>query len=472
MKNTDSIDKISGLQQAKIEWNESLLAKYNISGPRYTSYPTALEFSDDYKSSDYLTCLQELPEDKSLSLYIHIPFCQNICYYCACNKIITKDKSRAEKYIENLIKEIRLVSANIGNNKLRQIHWGGGTPTYLSIEQITQIMQAIRDCFTVPNEDSTEISIEIDPRAIPIEDIKHLAELGFNRMSMGVQDFDVIVQKAVNRVQSFEMTRDMIVEARKYGFKSINLDLIYGLPFQTKQTFTKTLKQVMDISPDRISVFNYAHLPHRFKPQRRISSDKLPSAVEKLSIFQYITESLQENGYVYIGMDHFAKPDDELAIAQKEGCLHRNFQGYTTHEEYELIGVGVSSIGSINGHYHQNVRDTDSYYSALSKNEIPSWRGAKVNDDDLIRKRVIFDLICHFRLDMDKVAGDFSIDFAQYFSQELDMLLPFIEDELIEVSEHEIKVTNKGRLLIRNICMVFDAYLNELHTINSFSKVI
>ncbi len=460
------------MQQSKLEWDEPLLAKYNISGPRYTSYPTALEFTEEYKTEDYLTCLKELPQEKSLSLYIHIPFCQNICYYCACNKIITKHKSKAEEYVENLIKEIRMVAAHVGGNKLRQIHWGGGTPTYLSITQITDIMSAIRESFEVPDEDSTEISIEIDPRAIPIEDIKHLAALGFNRMSMGVQDFDLKVQTAVNRVQSFEMTKEMIDEARKYGFKSINLDLIYGLPFQTKQTFERTLQLVMEISPDRISVFNYAHLPHRFKPQRRISSEDLPSAVEKLSIFQYIIENLQENGFLYIGMDHFAKPDDELAIAQKNNCLHRNFQGYTTHEEYELIGVGVSSIGSINGHYHQNVRDVDSYYEALDKNLLPSWRGVKVNDDDILRKRVIFDLICHFQLDMANVDREFNIQFEQYFESELGMLEPFIEDELVIVTNRTIVVTNKGRLLIRNICMLFDAYLNELHTINSFSKVI
>lgn len=460
------------MQQIKLEWDESLLAKYNISGPRYTSYPTALEFTEDYQNKDYLTCLKTLPEDKSLSLYIHIPFCQNICYYCACNKIITKDRSKAEKYVDYLIKEIIMVAEQVGDNKLRQIHWGGGTPTYLTINQISQIMLAIRGNFDVPNEESTEISIEIDPRAIAIEDIKPLAELGFNRMSMGVQDFDLKVQQAVNRVQSFEMTHEMIIEARKHGFKSINLDLIYGLPFQTKQTFEKTLSLVMDIAPDRISVFNYAHLPHRFKPQRRISSEQLPSAVEKLSIFQYIIENLQENGYLYIGMDHFAKPDDELAIAQKEGCLHRNFQGYTTHEEYELIGVGVSSIGSINGHYHQNVRDVDSYYELLDDNKLPSWRGVEVNQDDLLRKKVIFDLICHFELDMVSVEEHFSINFSEYFANEIEMLKPFIQDELVIVADNKIKVTAKGRLLIRNICMLFDAYLNELHIINSFSKVI
>jgi len=460
------------MQQTKLEWDESLLSKYNISGPRYTSYPTALEFTEDYEQQSYLTCLNQLADNKSLSLYIHIPFCQNICYYCACNKIITKDRSKSDKYVENLIKEIGLISAQIGDNKLRQIHWGGGTPTYLTIEQITKIMLTIRESFEVPDEDSTEISIEIDPRALDISDIKTLAELGFNRMSMGVQDFDLKVQQAVNRVQSYEMTRDMIDEARKYGFKSINLDLIYGLPFQTKRTFEQTLKLVMDISPDRISVFNYAHLPHRFKPQRRINSEDLPSAVEKLSIFEYIIENLQQNGYLYIGMDHFAKPDDELAVAQKEGRLHRNFQGYTTHEEYELIGVGVSSIGSINGHYHQNVRDIEEYYQALDKGQLPSWRGVEVNKDDLLRKRVIFDLICHFELTMSKVEQEYAIDFKQYFSNELSMLAPFIEDGLVQMASDSIQVTNRGRLLIRNICMVFDAYMNELHVINSFSKVI
>ncbi|MEP1740287.1 MAG: oxygen-independent coproporphyrinogen III oxidase [Kangiellaceae bacterium] len=460
------------MEQVKLEWDEALLAKYNISGPRYTSYPTALEFTEDFSSKDYLGCLSSLSEDKSLSLYIHIPFCQNICYYCACNKIITKDRSKAEKYVDYLIKEIQMIAANLEGNKLRQIHWGGGTPTYLSIQQIAKIMAAIRESFDVPNDPSTEISIEIDPRALAIEDIKPLSNLGFNRMSMGVQDFNPIVQKAVNRIQSFEMTRDMIEEARKFGFKSINLDLIYGLPFQNKSTFQKTLEQVIEISPDRISVFNYAHLPHRFKSQRRIDGDKLPNPVEKLSIFQFIIEKLQDSGYLYIGMDHFAKPSDELAIAQKNGELHRNFQGYTTHEEYQLIGVGVSSIGSIDGHYHQNVRDVDSYYAALDNEHLPSWRGVSVNLDDLIRKAVIFELICHFELNIAKLEQTYAIDFNDYFKSEIGMLAPFVEDGLVEFSDEYIKVTSRGRLLIRNICMVFDAYLNELHVINSFSKVI
>jgi len=465
------------MQQGKIDWDEKLLSKYNISGPRYTSYPTALEFSDAYQTSNYLQCLHSLDKDKSLSLYIHIPFCQNICYYCACNKIITKNKDKAERYVESLIQEIGMVAKELtenksGSNKLRQIHWGGGTPTYLSIEQITKIMTAVRQVFDVSNEDSTEISIEIDPRALAIEDIEKLALLGFNRMSIGVQDFDSKVQKAVNRIQSFEMTRDTIIEARKFGFKSINLDLIYGLPFQNTQTFKQTLNQVLAISPDRISVFNYAHLPSRFKPQRRIEALDLPSASEKLAIFQFIIENLQKNGYLYIGMDHFAKPNDELAIAQNEGCLHRNFQGYTTHEEYELIGVGVSSIGSINGHYHQNVRGIDAYYDLLEQDKLPSWRGVIVNQDDLIRKRVIFDLICHFELSIPSIEREFEVNFENYFSSELNTLKPFIADDLVQITDERIQVTSKGRLLIRNICMLFDAYLNELQLINNFSKVI
>lgn len=466
-------DQKSQIEQ--IELCPKLLDKYNISGPRYTSYPTALEFDEEYTVDDYSASLKQLPDGKSLSLYIHIPFCQNICYYCACNKIITKHRSKSDQYVEYLLKEIRLISEKMPfrrNNPVRQIHWGGGTPTYLTIEQISQIMNEVRRCFFVPEEASTEISIEVDPRALAIAEVKNLAALGFNRMSIGVQDFDKKVQKAVNRIQSFELTRDMMLEARKHGFKSINLDLIYGLPFQTLETFRSTINKVIDISPDRISVFNYAHLPHRFKPQRRISGNDLPSAADKLSIFQMIINTFQAAGYLYIGMDHFAKPDDELAIAQQEGKLHRNFQGYTTHEEYDLIGIGVSSIGSIDGHYHQNLKEVDSYYKAIDSDETPTWRGTSIENDDRVRKAVIFALICHFELDIVSIESQFNIIFKQYFQTEIVTLTPFIEDELIIVNDEKIRVTNKGRLLIRNICMVFDAYMNELHLINSFSKVI
>lgn len=460
------------MKPSRLEWDEEVLKKYNVSGPRYTSYPTALEFSDDYKLDDYVTCLESVSPEKSLSLYIHIPFCQNICYYCACNKVITKDYAKSDRYVTNLIKEIKLVGSKIKAKTLRQIHWGGGTPTFLTMEQITAIMNAIRESFVVPDEVSTEISIEVDPRALKIEDIKTLAALGFNRMSMGVQDFDINVQKSINRVQSFEMTRDMVVEARKYGFESINLDLIYGLPLQTKNTFEDTLEKVIEISPDRISVFNYAHLPHRFKPQRRINAAQLPAPSVKLEIFEYIVEKLQNDGYLYIGMDHFAKPDDELAVAQLNDCLHRNFQGYTTHEEYELIGVGVSSIGSLNGQYHQNVRDLEPYYEALDNDQLPSWRGVGTTFDDKVRKKVIFDLICHFETKKADVENKFDIVFDDYFAKELRLLADFMSDGLVKVSDESIQVTNKGRLLIRNICMMFDAYLNELQITTSYSKVI
>ncbi|WP_196137972.1 oxygen-independent coproporphyrinogen III oxidase [Aliikangiella sp. G2MR2-5] len=460
------------MKATKLEWDESILKKYNVSGPRYTSYPTALEFSGDYQLEDYVSCIESIDKDKSLSLYIHIPFCQNICYYCACNKVITKDHSKSERYVSNLIKEIKMVAAKSPAKVLRQIHWGGGTPTFLLMEQIAAIMETIRESFIVPDESSTEISIEVDPRALRIEDIKTLAHMGFNRMSMGVQDFDPDVQKSINRIQPYEMTRDMVVEARKYGFQSINLDLIYGLPLQTRETFKDTLEKVIEISPDRISVFNYAHLPHRFKPQRRIIAAQLPSPSVKLSIFEYIIETLQKDGYLYIGMDHFAKPDDELAIAQQNNCLHRNFQGYTTHEEYELIGVGVSSIGSMNGQYHQNVRDLEDYYEALDAGRLPSWRGVGMTFDDKVRKKVIFDLICHFETNKKEVEQEFDINFDSYFSKELSLLDEFKNDGLLTEDEVALKVTGKGRLLIRNICMMFDAYLNELQVTTSFSKVI
>ncbi len=455
-----------------LEWDENLLKKYNVSGPRYTSYPTALEFSTDYQASDYLQSLKDLQPDQTLSLYIHIPFCQNICYYCACNKIITKDKTSALAYIENITKEISIIAHHTQAKTVRQIHWGGGTPTYLSIQQIAHIMSVIRKHFIVPEEDNTEISIEVDPRTLAPSDVSRLAELGFNRMSLGVQDFDLKVQQSINRVQSFESSQELILAARKANFQSINIDLIYGLPFQTKQTFDATLEKISQLSADRISIFNYAHLPHRFKPQRRINSKELPSPITKLKIFESIISRLQSYGYLYIGMDHFAKPQDELAIAQKNHQLHRNFQGYTTHPEYQLIGIGVSSISAIGDSYHQNVRDIKSYYEALEKNELPSWRGAQISRDDKIRRSVIFELICHFQLDKQAIEKNFQIDFDTYFCNELKLLEPFVTDQLLQLTPTNIEVTIKGRLLIRTICMVFDAYFNEMLNISSYSKII
>ena len=460
-----------------IRWEPELLQKYNVAGPRYTSYPTALAFNDDYDSQDYVRCLESVEDDKILSLYIHIPFCQNICYYCACNKVISKNKALAEPYVESLVKEIALVARRLKARKLGQLHWGGGTPTYLNMAQFSRIMEAVERHFDVlstakGDELTTEISIEIDPRALAIEDISQLAKLGFNRLSLGVQDFDEAVQKSINRIQSFELTRDMTSAARTHGFESINFDLIYGLPLQSTSSFESTLEQVIEISPDRISVFNYAHLPHRFKPQRRINTADIPQPEEKLQIFEYIMERLQRAGYLYIGMDHFAKPDDELALAQVENRLHRNFQGYATHEEYQLIGLGVSAIGNLNNQYHQNVRDLESYYKALSQNELPTWRGMSMSFDDCVRKHVIFSLICHFEVTIAEVEAKFNINFNAYFERELLLLAPFTDDHLVVTSQNRISVTPRGRLLIRNICMAFDGYLNELSTVESYSKVI
>ncbi|MFT5452642.1 MAG: oxygen-independent coproporphyrinogen-3 oxidase [Enterobacterales bacterium] len=460
------------MQSINLEWDEKILSRYNVSGPRYTSYPTALEFSADYKTTDYLSCLNNISNNKSLALYIHIPFCENICYYCACNKIITKNYDKSIAYVNYLIKEIKIVAAQSAAKSLRQIHWGGGTPTYLSVEQIESIMITIRECFLVSEEEDTEISIEVDPRSLAINDIKKLATLGFNRMSLGVQDFDAKVQQSINRVQSFEEAFEMVKEARKQGFKSINLDLIYGLPHQSIDTFKATLKKVIQISPDRISVFNYAHLPDRFKSQRLINSECLPSAIEKLEIFDSIIRTLQAYDYLFIGMDHFAKADDELAIAQNNHCLHRNFQGYTTHQEYELIGVGVSSIGSISNQYHQNVRDIKSYYNLLDQSKLPSWRGVAMTEDDKIRKAVIFDLICHFEVSKQEIELNFGIKFDDYFADELVLISQLVKDKLILLDTQRIKITPRGRLLVRNICMIFDAYLNELILDISFSKII
>ena len=321
----------------QVLWDKDLIEKYSISGPRYTSYPTALQFDESFSSADMITTLEKSDISKPLSLYLHIPFCENICYYCACNKVITKDRSKAKRYINALVQEAEKIAPYVKNRKVSQLHWGGGTPTFLSNDEISYLMQCFRNTFDFSDE--CEISIEIDPRSMDERTLPELAKLGFNRLSLGVQDFNPKVQKAVNRVQPFEMTRKVLIAARKYGFESINIDLIYGLPFQSVESFKETVKKVIQMAPDRLSVFNYAHLPHRFKPQRRINADELPSSEEKLSILEMTIDELTSAGYIYIGMDHFALPHDELTAAQLNGDLHRNFQGYTTNSDFDLIGL-------------------------------------------------------------------------------------------------------------------------------------
>lgn len=460
--------------EQQVVFDIELLKKYDISGPRYTSYPTAPQFSTEFTEQDYRACIAEseaASPSRPLSLYVHLPFCDTICYYCACNKIVTKDRARAVTYLEHLHKEIAMQAALFDSNRVvEQLHWGGGTPTFISHAQMTALMQCIRQHFSLADDATGEYSIEIDPREADAETIAVLREIGFNRISLGVQDLDEQVQKAVNRVQSEQETFAVIDAARAEGFRSISLDLMYGLPHQTVESFMRTLERVLQAEPDRLSLFNYAHMPTLFKPQRRINEDELPDAQTKLDILQASIEHLGNAGYVYIGMDHFARPDDELAVAQREGKLHRNFQGYSTHADCDLVAFGVTAIGQIGNSYSQNQREVDPYYEALDADQLPLLRGMRLSEDDRIRRRVIQTLICHFVLDFASIDAELGINCRAYFAKELDRLAPMQTDGLLDVSETGIQVLPAGQLLIRNICMVFDAYLQD--SAQKFSKVI
>ena len=454
----------------QVLWDKDLIEKYSISGPRYTSYPTALQFDESFSSADMITTLKNSDSSKPLSLYLHIPFCENICYYCACNKVITKDRSKAKRYINALVQEAEKIAPYVKNRKVSQLHWGGGTPTFLSNDEISYLMQCFRNTFDFSDE--CEISIEIDPRSMDERTLPELAKLGFNRLSLGVQDFNPKVQKAVNRVQPFEMTRKVLIAARKYGFESINIDLIYGLPFQSVESFKETVKKVIEMAPDRLSVFNYAHLPHRFKPQRRINADELPSSEEKLSILEMTIDELTSAGYIYIGMDHFALPHDELTAAQLNGDLYRNFQGYTTNSDFDLIGLGVSSISQVSDSYYQNQRELSEYYDLIEKGEFATWRGYELTLDDKIRRDVIMQLICHFKLDFRIIEILYDIDFMKYFEQEMSEIMDMSKEGLLTQDENNITITEIGRLLIRNICMVFDEYFRQLKALQLYSAAI
>ncbi|VAW97496.1 Coproporphyrinogen III oxidase, oxygen-independent [hydrothermal vent metagenome] len=455
-----------------IEINTDLIRSYDKSGPRYTSYPTAVQFSSAFSATDYKKqiALSNLTKD-NLSLYFHIPFCDTICYYCGCNKIVTKNRKRAEPYLERLHKEIELQAGYFDNKRVvTQLHWGGGTPTFISPEQMQQLMEVTQQHFNLLNDDSGEYSIEIDPREANEQTIILLRKLGFNRMSLGVQDFNPEVQKAVNRIQSFKETQEVIVAARETGFHSISIDLIYGLPHQTVASFTDTLQTIIELDPDRLSIFNYAHLPEMFKTQRQINSADIPAPQVKLEILQQAIQQLAAAGYVYIGMDHFAKPDDELAIAQNKHNLYRNFQGYSTHADCDLVGLGITSIGKVANCYSQNVKTMDEYYELIDNNQLPVFRGIELNADDLLRREVINQLICHYYLDFSSIEAQFKINFSEYFSNELQKLKNMQQDGLLVLGETEITVQPIGYLLIRNICMVFDRYLGNAK--NRFSKVI
>jgi oxygen-independent coproporphyrinogen-3 oxidase len=459
---------------ADIEFDTRLIKKYDIAGPRYTSYPTAVQFTPEFTETQYRQQAAKSNQSaRDLSLYFHLPFCDTICYYCACNKVITKDRTKANPYLEMLHKEIAMQGELFDSSrKVNQLHWGGGTPTFISHDQMAELMQVTRQHFNLHDDDSGEYSIEIDPREVTRESIKLLRDIGFNRMSLGVQDFDPAVQKAVNRIQSEEQTLNALNSARDYGFKSISTDLIYGLPLQTEKSFSQTLQRIIDISPDRISLFNYAHMPTLFKPQRRINEDEMPSAEIKLNILKQSIEQLTSAGYVYIGMDHFAKPDDELSIAQQQGKLYRNFQGYATHADCDLVGLGITSIGTIDNSFAQNVKTLDEYQALIGAGKLAVFRGVEIDQDDLLRRAVIMQLICHFSLNFANIESKHNIDFSKYFADELTRLKVMCDDGLIEMNNESIQVTGKGRLLIRNICMIFDRYLNSGQSNQRFSKAI
>ncbi|WP_455375299.1 oxygen-independent coproporphyrinogen III oxidase [Kaarinaea lacus] len=460
------------MQEESIEFNETLIKRYDKTGPRYTSYPTALQFNENFGEAEYIATARDTDQKRPLSLYFHIPFCSKVCFFCGCNKVVTKFRDRAAPYLERLHREIKLQSDLFaGNRPVDQLHWGGGTPTFISHDEMRQLMAVTRQHFNLHDDDSGEYSIEIDPREIDQETLQVLRSIGFNRISLGVQDFDAKVQQAVNRIQPVEQTSGAIKEARRLGFKSISVDLIYGLPFQNVDTFNATLDSIIELDPDRLSVFNYAHLPEMFKPQRRINAEDLPAPAVKLEILRNAIEKLTSAGYVYIGMDHFAKPDDELAVAQRQGNLYRNFQGYSTHADCDLIALGITAIGKVGNSFSQNVKTLEAYYECIDNNHIPVYRGMTLNDDDLLRQAVISELICHFKLDIPGIEKKFGVTFKDYFADELSALGPMQQDGLLTVTNEQIYVQPAGHLLIRNICMVFDRYLRQQKN-QSFSKVI
>ena len=456
-----------------ILWDTDLIRRYDQAGPRYTSYPTAVQLHDGVGSFELLHALRESRKaQRPLSLYVHVPFCANICYYCACNKVISKDRSRALAYLERLETEIDLISCHLGDKqRVEQLHLGGGTPTFLSHVELRRLMAKLRSKFNLLNDDSGDYSIEIDPREADWATMGLLRELGFNRVSLGVQDLDPQVQLAVNRLQSLEQTRTIVDAARTLQFRSINIDLIYGLPKQSPASFARTVDAIIALQPNRLSVFNYAHLPERFAPQRRINSDELPTPAEKLAMLQNSITQLTAAGYRYIGMDHFALPDDELASAQEDGTLQRNFQGYTTHGHCDLIGLGVSAISQIGDLYCQNNSDIALYQQSLDNKQLATCKGLQCNNDDRVRRAVIQQLICDFRLDFAAIEGKFNIDFAGYFAAIWPQLQQMACDGLIELSPQGIVIRPAGRLLARSVCMLFDGYLaGQIQ--QQFSRVI
>ena len=456
-----------------ISWDSSLIDRYDLAGPRYTSYPTALQFKDDFGFDDIHSAIQRSNvSGRPLSLYFHLPFCDTLCYYCGCNKVVTHNKQRAAPYLKRLDMEMMMQARLFDVSRtITQLHWGGGTPTFISDEEMSWLMSATKKHFNLLSDDSGEYSIEIHPGRVKASTMAHLRKLGFNRVSMGVQDFDPRVQQAVNRYNSVEEVSELVTSLREQNYHSISMDLIYGLPLQTLTSVADTLDKVIEMSPDRLSIFNYAHMPHLFKSQQLIKESDLPTTNEKLEILRMSIEHLEKAGYVYIGMDHFAKPSDSLVKAQNQGKLQRNFQGYSTHGDCDLLSFGVSSISAYGDTYIQNAKQLHQYQQSIDRGDPPAVRGFHLNEDDRLRKTIINQIICHFDLNISTIEMLFNIDFFNYFTAEYTELQQMQQDGLLNLNRHRLQITDKGRLLVRRICMVFDAYLRTNNLIQ-YSKII
>ena len=454
--------------------DEDLLRRFDIPGPRYTSYPTADRFVEAFTERDYVQALQQRRAGSlalPLSVYVHIPFCESLCYYCACNKVVTKHHERAAEYLRYLSRELEWQTEHVGRgHRVTQLHLGGGTPTFLSDAELSDLMAMIRRHFElVPGG---EYSIEVDPRTVTAQRLAHLHQLGFNRLSFGVQDFDGAVQRAVHRIQPAEQVFALVAAAREIGFESVNVDLIYGLPQQTPESFRRTLELVERLRPDRIALYAYAHLPARFKPQRRIHAAELPSPADKLAMLSLSLDHLSAVGYVYVGMDHFALPNDALAVAKRQGRLHRNFQGYSTQPDCDLIALGVSAIGRIGATYSQNAKTLEEYYDALDQGRLPIVRGLALTREDLLRRSVIMAIMCQGLVDFESINLAHLIDFRQHFARELEQLRAFERDGLVRIGDAHIEVTPTGWYLVRAVAMVFDRYLQVDQDRARFSKII
>lgn len=460
----------------QINLDIKIIKKYDTSGPDYTSYPTEVEFHDGVDANDYRTAAQEgngafLPRD--ISLYFHLPFCRSLCFYCGGNEIVTKNKQKADQYLDYLFREIRMHGESTDwDRKVRQLHLGGGTPTYYSVDQIEQLMHQVHRYFALISDQDRDYSIDIDPRTVNYQYLLRLLRLGFNRISLSVQDFNPQVQKAVHRIQPESLTRDLILQARSLGFQSINVDLISGLPLQSQQSFSNTLDRIIDYAPDRISVYSYAHLPNIFAAQKHIDASELPGSEEKIAFHQLTAEKLQQAGYLHICMDHFAKPEDSLTLAYSQHTLHRSFQGYSTYNDCDLLGIGVSAIGSFEKFYYQNARDLDGYYRLIEEHRLPVIKGFHLTLDDSIRRAIIMQIMCDGNIDKNQIQQYFGIIFDEYFNWELSALDQLVVDKLIELDAESISVTPAGRYFLRNIAIIFDAYRNSNQGPPQFSKTI